>query len=206
MSGDFPRRLHLGSGKNFLPDWLNVDCSPQWQPDVLHDLEQPFPSDRSVPYRTDRFGDVLVGSNTFDEIRADDLLEHIRALPTLMTSCLDVLRPAGVFRISVPYELSLGAWSDPTHVRAFNERSWVYWCEWSWYFGWAEFRFHLEDLRFTPSELGRDHLEAGTPLEEVLRMPRAVDSMQATLVKVPLTEADLEALRQHSARSRPGPA
>jgi len=43
-----------------------------------------------------------------------------------MTNCLKLLRVGGVFKILVPYDLSYGAWQDPTHIRAFNERSWLY--------------------------------------------------------------------------------
>jgi len=34
------------------------------------------------------------------------------------------LRVGGVLKVAVPYELSLGAWSDPTHVRDYSEEEW----------------------------------------------------------------------------------
>ncbi|MBX9715374.1 MAG: hypothetical protein K2X42_02135, partial [Burkholderiaceae bacterium] len=35
------------------------------------------------------------------------------------------------------------AWQDPTHVRAMNENSWIYYIEWFWYLGWFEHRFEM---------------------------------------------------------------
>jgi hypothetical protein len=46
-------------------------------------------------------------------------------------------------RIHVPYDLSFGAWQDPTHLRAFNERSWWYYCQRYWYLGWSDAHFDL---------------------------------------------------------------
>lgn len=201
QASPLPRKLHLGSGKNFLTDSLNIDISGFWQPDIVADLGKPFPPDPEHVYETERFGPVQLRRNSFEEIKADDFLEHIPDLPTCMKSALDLLLPGGVFKISVPYELSLGAWSDPTHVRAFNERSWVYYCEWSWYFGWEEFRFQIDKLHFIPSPYGQTLKNEGKQLDELLRTPRAVDSMYVELVKVPLTDEDRQMLEQH--RSRP---
>lgn len=196
-----PKKLHLGSGKNFLADSLNIDVSDFWQPDIVADLGQPFPGEPEGSFVTDRFGPIQLHPSSFEEAKADDLLEHIQALPTCMKSILDLLLPGGVFKISVPYELSLGAWSDPTHVRAFNERSWIYYCEWSWYFGWEEFRFRLDKLHFILSPYGQELQNQGQQREDLLRLPRAVDSMYVELVKVPLDDQDRQMLAQH--RSRP---
>ena len=45
--------------------------------------------------------------------------------------------------VEVPYEHALTAWQDPTHVRALNERSWVYYTDWFWYLGWMDYRFEI---------------------------------------------------------------
>jgi hypothetical protein len=44
----------------------------------------------------------------------------------------------------VPYEKALTAWQDPTHIRAMNENSWIYYIEWFWYLGWFEHRFEMK--------------------------------------------------------------
>ncbi len=191
----FPRQLNIGSGKDFREDYLNLDVDEQWSPDILYDLNCPLPEDRVIRYATERFGEVELAQQSFDQIIAYDVLEHVPNLTTLMKTCLDLLRFGGVFEINVPYDLSLGAWQDPTHIRAFNENSWLYYTEWSWYLGWSEARFaHLKELSYRLSPYGTHLNKSGKHLEEILATPRAVDSMVATLEKVPLTDQDIDAL------------
>jgi hypothetical protein len=202
-----PSTLHVGSGKDFRPEWLNLDVEPRWRPDVLFDLNLPLHGDCRLVVETARFGTVTLAEETFTEIVAQDVLEHVRDLPAAMTTLLGWLETGGVLRIGVPYELSLGAWSDPTHVRAFNERSFVYFTEWSWYLGWRTHHFRLQRLDFVPSEYGRSLVASGRTLEEVLRTPRAIDAMQVELVKQPLDARGRELARFHAERPlAPGPA
>ncbi|MEM7198864.1 MAG: hypothetical protein AAF628_01260 [Planctomycetota bacterium] len=182
-----PSIINLGSGKNFREDALNLDIEAGWSPDLVADLNEPFPAP-GRRYATKRFGAVEIRPGTFDEIVAQDVLEHIRELPTAMTSCLDLLRVGGVLRVSVPYDLSLGAWSDPTHVRAFNERSWDYYTKWCWYFGWQEYAFHQQKIEFEVSELGEELAAQGVSVAEISRTPRAVNAMYVELVKIELSE------------------
>lgn len=181
-----PTTLHVGSGKNFKPQWLNLDVDPRWRPDFLYDLNQPIPDHGQVIVATERFGEIVLGENLFDEIVAQDVLEHIRELTTAMTTLLRWLKPGGVLKVAVPYELSLGAWSDPTHVRAFNERSFDYYTKWSWYLGWRTHNFEMRKIDFIGSAFGQELAAQGKNLEEVLRTPRAVDQMYVELVKQPL--------------------
>ena len=84
--------------------------------------------------------------------------------------------------IVVPYDLSTGAWSDPTHVRAFNERSWIYYGEWAWYLGWEEFCFGLTKCEFQVDPEFALRAE-GVNVDKLSRTPRAVESMKVTLTK-----------------------
>lgn len=181
-----PTTLHVGSGKNWQPQWLNLDIDPRWRPDCLYDVGQPLPDHGQVIVRTARFGEIVLGENTFDEIVAQDVLEHIRDLTTAMTTFLRWLKPRGVLKIAVPYELSLGAWCDPTHVRAFNERSFDYYTKWSWYLGWRTHHFGVQKLDFIATPFGQELAAAGKTFEEILRTPRAVEQMYVELVKQPL--------------------
>lgn len=184
-----PTTLHIGSGKNFRPEWLNLDIEPRWRPDFVFDLNQPLPDDGQLPITTERFGDLILGDETFAEIVAQDVLEHIRDLTTAMTTMLRWLRTGGVLKIAVPYDLSFGAWCDPTHVRAFNERSFDYYTHWSWYLGWRTHHFRLQTLQPVASALGQQLQAAGRPLDEILRTPRAIDQLYVELVKQRLDPA-----------------
>ncbi len=182
-----PTTLHVGSGKNFQPQWLNLDIDARWRPDFVFDIGQPLPADGQVVVETSRFGALTLGDEMFEAIVAQDVLEHIRDLTTAMSTMLRWLRTGGVLRIGVPYDLSHGAWCDPTHVRAFNERSFDYYEKWSWYLGWRTHNFAVKRMDFTTSPLGTAMQAEGRPVEEILRTPRAVDSIQVELQKVRLS-------------------
>ncbi len=187
-----PRRLNIGSGKDWRADCFNVDNNNYWRPDAVLDLNLPL--DHAVALPTERFGSVQLEKGYFQEILANDVLEHIPNLTTAMRTCLDLLADGGRFRIKVPYDLSYGAWQDPTHVRAFNERSWLYYTDWFWYLGWRDARYDVEALSYVPSPLGNELLGRGQSLEEILRQPRAVDDMVVVLKKRRLTAEEQNAV------------
>jgi hypothetical protein len=107
-----------------------------------------------------------------------------------MTNCIEWLREGGTLELEVPYDLSYGAWQDPTHVRAFNERSWAYYTDWCWYVGWREHRFDLVSQVHVLSELGQSLIETGVPLDAMIRTPRAVDALRVKLIKRALTNSE----------------
>ena len=202
-----PPTLNLGSGKDFRDDAFNIDIDDSWGPDAVLDLSAVDLSAGPIALPTERFGDVELEAGCFDRIVANDVLEHVPDLMKLMTTCLELLRMDGRFEISVPYDLSFGAWQDPTHVRAFNERSWLYYTDWFWYMGWDRARFALDQLRFVPSRVGEALQRRGEPIETILTTPRAIDSMSVVLRKVELSPADRETWehwreRRQKARSR----
>jgi hypothetical protein len=165
--------LNLGSGKDRRADCVNADIRADVGADWVVDIGAPMQIDRQ-----------------FSKIIANDVLEHIPNLVQAMTNCRDLLEMGGEMHIHVPYDLSHGAWQDPTHVRAFNEKSWVYYCEWAWYLGWKGSRFELTHLQMSLSNYGAS-LEL--PQDEILRLPRAVDSMYVILKKVPYENTSMAA-------------
>jgi len=187
-NGELPRKLNLGSGKSWQEDSLNIDVNPLWRPDVCIDMSLPDLLARSV--HSERFGRFCLPPDYFDEIVAVDVLEHVPNLVALMTNCLKLLRNGGVLNALVPFDLSYGAWQDPTHVRAFNERSWLYYTDWFWYVGWRDARFDLCELKFLLSDVGQKLSSEGASNDIVARTPRAVDSMQVTLSKRFLSDAE----------------
>ena len=185
---EIPAKLNLGSGKDWREDYFNADFDPYWEPDAVLDFNHPLPTGQAI--ETERFGTVVLQNNYFDEIIANDSLEHMPSLMTAMSSCLNLLKVGGLFRISVPYDLSWGAWQDPTHVRAFNERSWLYYTDWFWYMGWTEARFDLMQFDLNLSPVGELLQKQQMKGEDLVRHPRAVDQMRVVLRKRLLTEAE----------------
>ena len=194
-----PTILNIGSGKDWKPECLNLDISSEWDPDIIFDLNEELP-ESGVVLSTQRFGDVKFVDDIFDLIVCNDVLEHLNQLATAMTTCLRILKPGGVFSINVPYDLSWGAWQDPTHVRAFNERSWLYYTDWSWYMDWDSWKFDLKSLTYMLSPIGQQMVAAGTEQDVVVRTPRAVDSMRVELVKRALNDAERVEYAQRHAR------
>jgi SAM-dependent methyltransferase len=173
-----PLTLNLGSGKDWRDDCLNADIQARVKPDWEVDISKV----RYGAIVQTRFGEVEIRQEMFDKIIANDVLEHIPDLVGAMTNCKNLLKPGGEFHIHVPYELSLGAWQDPTHVRAFNENSWLYYTDWHWYLGWED-RFYMKQLAFNLSDYGNELAEKKVTDAEILRTPRAVDSMSVILCK-----------------------
>lgn len=134
-----PERINLGSGKDYKAGWLNLDVVARTEPDLLLDLAAPL----ALPQRFESptVGPVQLEAGGVALIHANNVLEHVADLPALMTNCLALLAEGGEFHIEVPYERAPTAWQDPTHVRAMNENSWLYYTEWFWYLGWFEHRF-----------------------------------------------------------------
>ena len=148
-----PAKIHLGSGKDYKPGWLNLDVQARAEPDLVLDLGRPT----ALPLLADSatVGPVLLSESSADVIYANNVLEHVPDLPQLMGNCLKLLKTGGEFQIEVPYEKAQTAWQDPTHLRALNENSWIYYIEWFWYLGWFEHRFEMQsstwlDLQLKP--------------------------------------------------------
>jgi len=193
-----PQTLQLGSGKDFRSDCFNLDINPAWGPDAVLDIMSPTLVGRRV--QTTRFDMVVLAEESFEAAIAHDVLEHLTDLTTAMTNVLRLLKPGGVFDVLVPYDLSCGAWQDPTHVRAFNERSWLYFTDWHWYLGWKDARFDVIAFELKMSPWGLELQRAGKPLDEILRAPRAVDALRVRLRKRYLQESE----RREAIRLQPG--
>ncbi len=187
-----PTRMNLGSGQDYRPGYLNIDIDPSVEPDVVIDLSQTVELPKTVPSRT---GEVVFQRDMFDEILAIEVLQHVGHLPELMSHCLDLLKVGGKLQIRVPYDLSLGAWQDPRHVRAFNENSWLYFTDSFWDLGWFSYRFVREEMRFLFSAFGEKLKFSGLSELEVTRTPRAVDAMLVTLVKKETTVEERQLAR-----------
>jgi SAM-dependent methyltransferase len=190
LNPTLPAILNLGSGKDFRADSFNIDIDETWSPDAVCDLSRITELAKGITLETRRFGETVLRPGMFDKIIANDVLEHVPDLMAMMTNCLSLLRTGGTFEISVPYDLSYGAWQDPTHVRAFNERSWLYYTDWFWYMGWSDFRFELESFDFVPSPVGEALRAKNVDRDDILRTPRAIDSMSVRLRKVVLSADD----------------
>ena len=164
-----PTCLHIGSGKDYKLGWFNVDILETALPDAVLDLAtaQAWP----VKINSDTVGSVELAHGSLDRIYANNVLEHVTDLTQLMTNCLQLLREGGEMLVEVPYEGAETAWQDPTHVRAMNKKSWIYYSDWFWYLGWFDWRFNVKNFTFLDAKL-----------QECTE--NSAQFMRATLVKV----------------------
>jgi SAM-dependent methyltransferase len=134
-----PSIMNLGSGKDYKLGWLNVDILERAQPDLVVDLSKPV----TLPLceKTLGGGKVKIEESSLDGIYANNVLEQVPDLPCLMTNLLALLKEEGELELEVPYEKAMTAWQDPTHSRAMNKNSWLYYTSWFWYLGWFNHRF-----------------------------------------------------------------
>jgi predicted O-linked N-acetylglucosamine transferase (SPINDLY family)/FKBP-type peptidyl-prolyl cis-trans isomerase len=183
-----PTTLNIGNGKHYDPAYLNVDIDKHCKTDAIVDL-----ADHDLIGRTvisSQYGVINFSNNQFEKIIANNILEQITDLSSAMTNSLNLLQVGGELHISVPYDLSYGAWQNPATVRAFNERSWLYYTDWFESMKWTEARFDLTNLDFRLSPLGVKMQQDGISSDRILPQARAVDSMQVILTKRLLTEKE----------------
>jgi SAM-dependent methyltransferase len=162
-----PARINLGSGKDYKAGWLNIDILDRAEPDLVLDLAAPL----ALPYAATGpgAGPILLTEGSIELINANNVLEHVHDLASLMGNCLRLLKEEGLFRIEVPYEHAASAWQDPTHVRAMNEKSWIYYTEWFWYLGWFEYRFDMVQFCYLDDNLKECGVEQAAFMRLFLR-------------------------------------
>ncbi len=99
------RRLNLGCGTDIRSGWVNLDSSHDLPGvDVVHDLDAP-----SLPFADDTFGQIL----------AQDVLEHLADPVATLRELYRILRPGGRLTIRVPHFTSRNNYIDPTHRTRF---------------------------------------------------------------------------------------
>ncbi len=95
-------KLNLGCSINPQKGMVNLDIVPLKGVDVLADLNK-----RPYPFK----------DNSFDEITAKMILEHLDDFVAAMKEMYRILKPCGKIIITVPHSTSPGVWLDPMHKR-----------------------------------------------------------------------------------------
>jgi len=107
-------QLIVGCGPNW-PKRENdifLDVRPFAGVDVVHDLD-----DCPWPFKTD----------SFNEVSAIHVVEHLKNLVAFMYECLRILKPGGSLYIETPEagaDLDLH-FADPTHIRCYRKHTFV---------------------------------------------------------------------------------
>lgn len=180
------RVLHLGCGrKKWGPDELmkyvglglptqateilHLDADPRLEPDLVCRLgEDPIPlPDNSV--------DVVVAWHVLEHVgKAGETDAWFRCFEEIYR----VLQPDGWLYGESPYYTSVWAWSDPTHVRALSEHSFIF---------FAQSSYRLESSAISPYRIACDFgWLAMTNLEKGYRVIASKDDPRITSLRFAL--------------------
>src|SRR4051812_29809164 len=92
-----PTRLDFGCGEAKLPGFIGMDIFPGPKIDVVHDFNVfPYP----------------FSSNYFDEIKADNSLEHVDDFIATVVELHRLLKPGGLLKVLCPHYSGPDAYRD----------------------------------------------------------------------------------------------
>jgi SAM-dependent methyltransferase len=134
-------KLNFGCGKDIKKGYINADIVQSEGVDKNFDFNIfPYP-----------FSD-----NDFDEILADNILEHLDDISAVMKELHRISKPGGAVRIIVPYYNCYGAYNDITHKHYFSHLSFEPFYKKNTrgsYFIKEE--FELKEIKLIPTRLGK---------------------------------------------------
>lgn len=100
-------KLNLGCGKDLKEGYINLDIV-DYGGNMIHDINKfPYPFD----------------DNTFDEIFASHVLEHLGSFHNTITELYRILKPNGLLIVYVPFFLNTKYFGEPDHKIPFSIRS-----------------------------------------------------------------------------------
>ena len=134
--------LDIGCGKLKTEGAIGLDRVKLNGVDIICDLEKPLPFD----------------DNSFDEINAYHVMEHIVNYIPLIEEIHRILKPDGILKIRVPYYISPNAVENPTHVRFFGYQSFRNFCEDTRENYYSNARFSIEKAKFNWMTANRSRL------------------------------------------------
>jgi len=132
------KKLNLGCQDTILKSYVNLDKWNYKGVDVVWDLEK-----TPLPFE----------DNTFDEVYASNILEHIHNLKELMKDLHRITKHGGIIRINVPFYNSPYAISSLDHVQFFEYNSWQNFTNKFYFYGDTNYRFKHIKTRMIPTQL-----------------------------------------------------
>jgi predicted SAM-dependent methyltransferase len=104
-------KLNIGCGKRQLDGYVNVDIIPTAQ--VVCDLNEDWPFD----------------DESFDELLAMHVIEHLQDGVHFLNECWRLLKPGGTIHLETTDPMGGYHWSDPTHIRGYGPHVFLDHCQ-----------------------------------------------------------------------------
>ena len=133
------KKLNLGCQDSVLKGYVNLDIWEYKGVDVVWDLEK-----TPLPFE----------DNTFDEILASNVLEHITNLVELMKELHRITKNKGIIKISVPFYNSPYAICSLDHKHFFEYNSWQNFTNKFYFHGEEKYKFKHIKTRIKPTKIG----------------------------------------------------
>lgn len=134
--------LNLGCGRKKMAGAVNLDITPDTQPDVVHNLNVfPWP----------------FAENSFTSVHANDVIEHLDNIVAVMDELHRICKHGARIDITLPHYSSANAFTDPTHRHYFGWFSFDYFTGTHEHSYYTRTRFQLvrRQLIFYPSLLNK---------------------------------------------------
>lgn len=104
-------KLDLACGQNKTEGYFGIDLVPGDKVDAAVDLEVfPWP----------------IETGSAEDIVCNHYIEHTSDIIKFMEEVNRILKPGGKIKFVAPYYNSIRCWQDPTHKRAINEATFLY--------------------------------------------------------------------------------
>lgn len=130
-------KLNLGAGLDIKASWVNHDGLKLPGIDVVHDLNKtPWPW----------------ADNTFSEVFASHVLEHVSDLVACMKELKRICKPGAIIRTQSPHFSCGVSWRDPDHKRLFSAFTFDYFSDFSFYAP-VKFKINSRKFNFTRTEM-----------------------------------------------------
>lgn len=102
------KKLNFGCGEDYREGWVNMDCHSKLKSDIKHDFNIfPYPFE----------------DNTFDEILASHILEHLKEPIKVLQELKRISKDKAHIKIFVPHAYSYAQISDLQHRNFFCEHT-----------------------------------------------------------------------------------
>ena len=148
-----PRAINLGSGRDYKPTWLNIDITPDSEPDLVLDLSVPLALPCELSSQCG--GPIRLEAGAVELIFANGVLDKPAELPAAMRNILQLLQTGGSCAIEQPAAAARADWHDFT--------------DGFWRLGWFEHRFELAQTQWLDDARAPVTPERSTRVRTVLR-------------------------------------